>query len=87
MGTLYLHITDTLEAARHNGIEIRTSAGRHVARNPRGETFSTVAEDWLALRLVLNSLNRSMGLNDPYPFVMSPVVVAKLGFIHDWLRG
>ncbi len=47
MGPLYLHITDTLEAARHNGIEIRTSAGRHVARNPRGETFSTVAEDWL----------------------------------------
>lgn len=82
----YLHITDTLETACHNGIEIRTPEGRHIVREPFREPFAAVAQDWLALRFVLNSLNRSMGLQDPYPFVMGPAVIDKLTFIHDWLR-
>jgi hypothetical protein len=43
-------------------------------------------EDWHALRLVLNSLNRSMGLADPYPFVISPVIAGKVSFIHEWVK-
>ncbi len=82
----YLHITDTLETACHNGIEIRTTEGRHIVREPFRESFAAVAQDWLALRFILNSLNRSMGLNDPYPFVMSLAVIDKLTFIHDFLR-
>jgi len=30
---------------------------------------------------VLNNLNRRLGLNDAYPFVLSPPAVAKLWFI------
>jgi hypothetical protein len=30
----------------------------------------------------LNSLNRSLGLADAYPFTLSPKVVAKLRFVH-----
>jgi hypothetical protein len=36
--------------------------------------------------VVLNSLNRSMGLADPYPFVISPTIATKLAFIHEWVR-
>jgi len=32
---------------------------------------------------VLNSLNRSIGMPDPYPFALSPVVMKKLRFVHD----
>ena len=37
---------------------------------------------WLPLTFALNSLNRCMGQADIYPFVLSPAVVEKLGFIH-----
>jgi hypothetical protein len=31
----------------------------------------------------MNSLNRSMGVQDPYPFVISGKVAEKLRFIHE----
>ena len=31
----------------------------------------------------MNSLNRSMGQPDLYPFVLSPAVIGKLAFIHE----
>ena len=34
-----------------------------------------------------NSLNRSMGSPDLYPFVLSPTVVTKLAFVHDVVHG
>jgi hypothetical protein len=55
-------------------------------KDPFGRDFEAILEDWHALRLVLNSLNRSMGLADPYPFVISPAIAGKLSFIHDWIR-
>ncbi|WP_311182745.1 putative zinc-binding metallopeptidase [Hymenobacter volaticus] len=39
-------------------------------------------QQWLPLSLALNSLNRSMGLPDVYPFVITPAVIEKLTFIH-----
>jgi hypothetical protein len=35
----------------------------------------------------LNSLNRTMGLPDIYPFILSPPVVEKLSAIHDLVHG
>jgi hypothetical protein len=32
--------------------------------------------------IILNSLNRSMGMSDAYPFVLTPSVRTKLAFIH-----
>ena len=40
----------------------------------------------LLLTLVLNSLNRSMGLPDLYPFVLSSSAGAKLSFVHRLVR-
>jgi hypothetical protein len=39
-------------------------------------------EAWLPIEFATNSLNRSMGLTDLYPFLLSPKVIEKLGFIH-----
>jgi hypothetical protein len=42
---------------------------------------------WLPLTFAMNSLNRAMGNPDLYPFVLSPAVVSKLGFVHDVVHG
>jgi hypothetical protein len=42
---------------------------------------------WIPLTFAVNSLNRSMGQPDLYPFVLSSVVVSKLAFIHNLVHG
>ncbi|WP_447043692.1 zinc-binding metallopeptidase family protein [Vreelandella sp. H-I2] len=39
-----------------------------------------------SLTVGLNHVNRSMGLPDLYPFVLSETARRKLAFVHDWLR-
>jgi hypothetical protein len=34
----------------------------------------------------MNSLNRSMGMKDAYPFVLSPKVLEKLRFVHELIQ-
>ncbi len=34
----------------------------------------------------MNSLNRSMGMKDAYPFVLSPTVLEKLRFVHELVQ-
>ena len=41
---------------------------------------------WLPLTFAVNSLNRCMGQRDLYPFVLSPAVIEKLGYVHDLIR-
>ena len=41
---------------------------------------------WVPLTLALNSLNRSMGLMDSYPFVLSDDAIEKLRFVHDVIK-
>ena len=35
------------------------------------------------MTLALNSLNRSMGMKDAYPFVLTAPVLGKLRFVHE----
>jgi hypothetical protein len=44
--------------------------------------FRELLADWLPLTYALNAINRSMGKDDLYPFVLSPKVIEKLGFVH-----
>jgi hypothetical protein len=81
----YLHIMDTLESASAGGVEIRLKGEHRAIQNPYGLDFSSIRENWHALRFVINSLNRSMGMADPYPFVLSDTVTEKLSFIHHWI--
>jgi hypothetical protein len=82
----YLHILDTLESACNYGVELRGSDQVRTLVDPYEVDFPTIRDDWHALRFLLNALNRSMGLPDPYPFVLSETISAKFAFIHDWVR-
>ncbi len=46
------------------------------------ETVLGVAAE---LGVALNHVNRAMGLRDLYPFVLTPQVREKLGFVHRWI--
>jgi hypothetical protein len=88
----YLHMYDTLETAKAYGLRVRVGNG-----SMRGEklvdasavsadNFDQMAEDWIPLTVALNSLNRSMGHQDLYPFVLTPAALEKLRFVHRVIR-
>ena len=85
----YLHMTDTLETAESFGLRVKrpekpgTVAPKAGTPDESGYSFDTMLKHWLPLTYALNSLNRSMGHNDLYPFVLSEKVVEKLKFIHQ----
>ena len=39
-------------------------------------------DTWVPLSIALNQVNRSMGKDDLYPFVIPPSVIQKLDFVH-----
>ncbi len=89
----YLHIVDTLEMAGSFGVSIHPKLSRdpmlqaEIDFDPYKEPdMSAILEAWLPLAFAVNSLNRSMGQPDMYPFVLSAGVVEKLGFIHRLIR-
>jgi hypothetical protein len=45
--------------------------------------FDTLIEMWLPLAWSLNTVNRSMGRDDLYPFVLPTPVLDKMRFIHS----
>lgn len=49
----------------------------------RSANFDDLIEVWLPLTYAVNSLNRSMGQPDLYPFVLPPEVIEKLNYIHE----
>lgn len=89
----YLHMVDLLEtAASYNtrlaipGIEDKTD---DAVINPfeSGQTnFEQLVEQWVPLTLLVNSLNRSLGQEDAYPFALSPASLHKLRFVHDVIQ-
>ena len=89
----YLHIVDTLGTASVYGLALHPSGfpeGGLVAQpdfdSYKADSVETLMAAWTPLTLAVNSLNRSMGLPDLYPFVLSPTVVTKLGFVHEIVR-
>lgn len=88
--THYLHIVDTLDTAAAFGMEIEPEASKDPALTTKvtfdpykAHSIERLIQSWLPLTYAVNSLNRSMGQPDLYPFVLSPVATEKLGFIHD----
>ena len=70
----YLHMIDTLETAKDYGLH---------QGSIRFDNFDETLLKWSELTVLLNSLNRSMGLEDAYPFVLSGMALTKLRFVHD----
>jgi hypothetical protein len=50
--------------------------------DPHHAALDRIIEAWLPLTFAVNSINRSMGLPDLYPFVLAPPVIVKLAFVH-----
>ncbi|MEM5511958.1 putative zinc-binding metallopeptidase [Pseudoalteromonas sp. AS84] len=91
----YMHIIDTLETAKNFSITGSTSGNEFELdeadelRLPQSAYYfnsqtsiDTILDTWMEFSIILNSLNRSMGLADAYPFVLTQAVRTKLSFIH-----
>jgi len=85
----YLHIVDTLETAAAYGVDLHPIAVAdealvaeiHFDPHHPG-AFDKLMQAWLPLTLAVNSLNRSMGQPDLYPFILSPSAIEKLAYVH-----
>ena len=71
----YLHMIDTLETASAFGLSVRpkVGSGEMAAKldfDPHGAEMTRIIDAWLPLTYAMNSINRSMGLQDLYPFVL-----------------
>ena len=74
----YLHIVDALETAEEAGF--RAGQVRPGAREPDW------IDRWMELSITLNELNRSLGKEDPYPFVLSTPIREKLRLMDRLVR-
>jgi hypothetical protein len=86
----YLHIRDTLQTAAAFGLVVGGPDAATTPDAPLGAVpmedpsgFREIERAWLPLTYALNAVNRSMGRDDLYPFVLSEQVLAKLRFVHD----
>lgn len=91
--THYLHMVDTLDTAAGFGLAVSPRVGE----DPRNATvidfdpyrppnLRALVRAWSPLTAAVNSLNRSMGQPDLYPFDPSPNVLEKVRFIHGLLH-
>jgi hypothetical protein len=87
----YLHLMDTLETAFAFGIKIQPGIKADlkgiqaaIKEDPyQIKDFKQIFDWWLPLSFAVNSLNRSMGYSDFYPFFIPEPVFKKLKFIHE----
>lgn len=76
----YLHIRDTLDTLASFGLAPANATYQRKILGPSG--FDTIIQMWLPLAWSLNMVNRSMGKDDLYPFVLPVPVLEKMRFIH-----
>lgn len=77
----YLHIRDILDTAAACGFAPAAATFERRILGP--SAFDVGIEMWLPLSWSLNMVNRSMGHDDLYPFVLSQPVLHKLRFINE----
>jgi hypothetical protein len=89
-----MHIVGTLETAYAFGLKIRPKVGDDPTLKTAAtfdpyqkDDFDQIVDTWLPLTFAINSLNRSMGHPDLYPFVLNPVALNKMRFVHEVIRG
>ena len=81
----YLHMVDGLETAAAWGLSLAHAlpTGPALAAQPldieRDNITATVIEQWLPVSQFINAMDRSLGSQDSYPFILvGPVVQARL---------
>ena len=89
----YLHIVDTLEMAFAFGMSVAPRIGSEhgldasIDRNPYKMTsIEELMVAWLPITFAVNSMNRTMGQPDLYPFVISPPTARKLDHIRELVQ-
>jgi hypothetical protein len=90
----YMHIVDMMETASAHGVGLENSKQlemfgplpRRTKKPLTSQTFDEVLTLWLPLTCALNTINRGMGLQDLYPFVLTAPVCEKLRFIHEVIQ-
>ena len=84
----YLHMVDLLETASsyNTKVVVPGDDNEEEVTNPFQDEkapFEQLVDQWVPLTLLLNSLNRSLGQEDAYPFALSIRALDKLRFMHD----
>jgi len=84
----YLHMVDLLETAASYATRVHVPGGGGEApvEDPFAggqPAFDELVQQWLPLTLLLNSLNRSLGQEDAYPFALGPGALGKLRYVHE----
>ncbi|WP_149275254.1 zinc-binding metallopeptidase family protein [Pareuzebyella sediminis] len=89
----YLHLVDMLETAFYFSLE----TGANFLSSPlkmkadfdpyQEPNFEVILKAFRPLTYAINSLNRSMGQQDIYPFVIPDPVIEKLRFVHQLVHG
>ncbi|HSV52837.1 MAG TPA: putative zinc-binding metallopeptidase, partial [Burkholderiaceae bacterium] len=89
----YLHMVDLLETASayRTSVAVPGSDDPRLARiaNPFGKAqsdFDVLVAQWVPITLMVNSLNRSLGQSDAYPFALSDGALRKLRYVHEVIR-
>lgn len=81
----YLHMLEALDTAHSTGVRVADAPQGAFDAYARA-SFPELMERWIPLTAVMNSLNRALGLDDFYPFVLSPLAREKMAFVHDTIR-
>ena len=74
----YLHMLDVLETAASHDL---------VPKTLQTASFEQKISAWRQLSVTLNELNRSIGLDDAYPFLLGEVVTQKLELVEKVIAG
>src|SRR6476619_1318671 len=88
----YFHMIDTLETAGAFGIHLRPKVAKSsdltttIDFDPHQASLERIIDAWLPLTFAMNSINRSMGQADLYPFTLGPGVIVKLAYVHGRIR-
>jgi hypothetical protein len=88
----YFHMIDTLETAGAFGIHLRPQVAKSsdltttIDFDPHQASLERIIDAWLPLTFAMNSINRSMGQADLYPFTLGPGVIVKLAYVHERIR-
>jgi hypothetical protein len=87
----YMHMIDVLETAADSGLKLepprRDEPTLKSAAVTPASPFNELLRKWFPVTFILNNLNRSMGLGDGYPFVLTDTVIGKLRFVHETIAG
>ena len=86
----YLHMVDLLETAASYNTRVvvpgTDDSDSDEIINPFDSdvsSFDHLVEKWVPVTLLLNSLNRSLGQDDAYPFALTAGALEKLRFVHE----